>query len=142
MKLYYAETMNPRKTCATAKHLGIRLEYEKIELGKGEQKHPAFLARNPNGKVPVLVDGDLTLWESLAIMVHLSNVAGSDLWPANDPSRQVEVLRWTTWGSLHFGPHASVFYFERIIKPRLLGLSPDDAAIERATPAFRSTGPR
>ena len=85
MKLYYFETMNPRKACVTAKYLGSPVEYVRLDARKGEHKSPAHLARNPNGKVPVLVDGDKTLWESAAIMVYLANKAGSDLWPARGP---------------------------------------------------------
>ena len=93
MKLYYAETMNPRKACAVAKYLGSPVEYVRVDLSRGEHRTPAFLAENPNGKVPVLVDGDVHLWESTAIMAHLAVKAGSDLWPA-DAASQVEVLRW------------------------------------------------
>ena len=71
MKLYYAETMNPRKVCALAKYLGLPVEFVRVDLRKGEQHTPDFLAVNPNGKVPVLVDGDLVLWESTAIMARL-----------------------------------------------------------------------
>ena len=61
MQLYYFETMNPRKACATAKYLGLPITYVRLDPQKGEHKLPAHLARNPNGKVPVLVDGDLKL---------------------------------------------------------------------------------
>ncbi len=49
MKLYYAETLNPRKACAAAKYLNSPVEFVRLELLKGEHKQPAYLAHNPNG---------------------------------------------------------------------------------------------
>ena len=132
MKLYYAETMNPRKACAVAKYLGSPVEYIRVDLGKGEQSKPDFLALNPNGKVPLLVDGDLRLWESTAIMAHLAVKAGSDLWP-REPEQQVEVLRWLSWDIAHFSRHGGTLYFENRIK-QFLGLGqPNPAAVEEAS---------
>lgn len=136
MKLYYAETMNPRKVCAVAKHLGSPVEYVRVDLSRGEQRTPAFLAENPNGKVPVLVDGDLHLWESTAIMAYLAVKAASDLWPA-DAAGQVEVLRWLSWDLSHFSRHGGSLYFEHMIKPYLGLGDPNTAAVEEATNFFR-----
>jgi glutathione S-transferase len=136
MKLYYAETLNPRKACAVARHLGSPLEWVRVDLVKGEQRTAGFLAINPNGKVPALVDADLRLWEANAIMCHLSLKAGADLWPS-DEGRQVEVLRWLSWDTSHFTRHAGALYFEHIIKP-LLGIGdPDPAVTVEATGYFR-----
>ncbi len=84
-KLYYFETLNPSK-CATAKLLGSPVDYVRLDLAKGEHKSAASLARNPNGKVPVLVEGDFKLWESLAIMMWLAGEARSEL--TSDPTGQ------------------------------------------------------
>lgn len=136
MKLYYAETMNPRKVCALAKYLGSPVEYVRVDLRKGENRNPDYLARNPNGKVPLLVDGDLQLWESTAIMVHLAVKAGSDLWPS-DPASQVEVLRWLSWDLTHFSRHGATLYFEHVIKAYIGQGEPQAAAVEEATGFFR-----
>ncbi|SMF13777.1 glutathione S-transferase [Tistlia consotensis] len=140
MKLYYAETLNPRKACAVAKQLQVPLDYVRVDLGKGENRTPAFLALNPNGKVPVLELGDgRTLWESNAIMAHLARQAGSELWPA-DGERQIEVLRWLAWNDVHFTRHAGTLYFERIIKP-MFGIGAENAAAtEEATGFLRRFG--
>jgi glutathione S-transferase len=135
MKLYYCETMNPRKACATAKHLGLPVEYRRVDLGKGEHKLPEHLARNPNGRVPVLIDGDQSIWESAAIMVHLAVKAGSDMWP-RDLSTQAEVMRWVSWNTCEFAPHAGAFYFENHIKPWLLNAVPSKDALRAAEPRF------
>jgi glutathione S-transferase len=137
MKLYYAETSNPRKACALARHVNAPVEFVHVDLSKGGTHMPDFLKRNPNGKVPVLEDGDTYLWESNAIMCHLSDVTGSDLWPHDD--RQTEVLRWLFWDAMHFSRHAGTLYFEHIIKPWLLNIpEPDPAAVAEATGFFRT----
>ena len=68
MKLYYMETMNPRKVCATAKYLRSPIEYIPIDRVPGGLKGAEYMAINPNGRAPVLVDGELKLWESAAII--------------------------------------------------------------------------
>ena len=135
MKLYYAEILNARKVCAVAKYLDAPVEYVRIDMRSGELRSPAFLAINPNGKVPALVDGDIKLWESSAIMAYLSRAAKSYLWPDDD--RQFEVLRWLSWDAHHFGRQAGELYFQNIVKP-MFGLGePDAAAVDQATGDFR-----
>jgi glutathione S-transferase len=135
MKLYYSDTLNPRKVCAVAQYLESPVEFTWVELGQGEHRTPAFRAMNPNAKVPVLVDGDLVLWESNAIMCHLAEKAGSDLWPQD--KRRIEVMRWLMWDATEFSPLASVFYFEHIIKPRFAIGEPNPEETAKATPGFQ-----
>ncbi len=135
MELFYAETLSPRKACAVAKYLNSPVAFTRVDLGKGEHKMPAFLAINPNGLVPVLVDGDTRLWEADAIMCHLARVAGSDLWPTD--GRQTEVMRWLSWGTQHFTRHGGALYFENMIKPNFGLGAPDAGATREATDAFR-----
>jgi len=136
MKLYYCETLNPRKACAVARHLRSPVEFVRVDLGRGEHKSPQFLALNPNGKVPVLQEGNESLWEANAIMCRLSDVAHSDLWPHD--ARQVDVLRWLSWDAQHFTPYGGTLYFEYLIKPRLgMGeANPDN--VDEATASFRT----
>jgi glutathione S-transferase len=135
MKLYFCEVLNPRKACAVAKYLDAPVEFIRVNLAKGEHKTPAFLAMNPNGKVPVLVDGTRVLTESNAIMCYLARRAGSDLWPQDD--RQFDVLRWLHWDATEFSPQAGTLYFEYVIKP-LIGLGDADLKeVARATEGFK-----
>jgi glutathione S-transferase len=131
MKLYYAETTNPRKACVVAKYLNSPVEFVHVDLRKGENRTPEFLALNPNGKVPVLETGGGSLWESNAIMCYLARIAESDLWPNDD--RQIEVMRWLSWDSQHFTRHAGSLYFQHIIKPAFGMGGPDPAVVEEAT---------
>jgi glutathione S-transferase len=134
-KLYYAETLNPRKACAVARHLNSPVEFVRVDLGKGEHKGPDFSAMNPNQKVPVMDLGDRTIWEANAIMCFLARFASSDLWPNDE--RQVEVLRWLNWDAQHLLPAAGAFYFQHIIKP-MFGLgAPDETALKEAAADFR-----
>ncbi|HET9817802.1 MAG TPA: glutathione S-transferase family protein [Rhodanobacteraceae bacterium] len=135
MKLYWSDVLSPRKACAVAKYLESPVDYEYVDLGRGEHKTPEYLAMNPNGKVPTLVDGDRLLWEADAIMCHLAARCDSDLWPTD--ARQIEVVRWFSWDLQHFAPHAGALYFEHIIKRRFGLGDPDPEATKRATTEFR-----
>jgi glutathione S-transferase len=136
MKLYYAESLAPRKACAVAKYLGLPIEYVYVDLGKGEHTEPAYLALNPNGKVPCLVDGERSIWEADAIICHLAQRGQSPLWPQN-AEQQADVLRWLSWNSQHFYRHGGLLYFEHLIKPAIGLGAPDSAKVEEAQGWFR-----
>ena len=91
MKIYWIKAQAPQRVLALIKLLGIKAEFVQVA---GDLKKPEYARLNPNMKAPTLVDGDLVLWESSAIMAHLCIKAGSDMWPAHHPAEQVEVLRW------------------------------------------------
>lgn len=135
MKLYYSDVLSPRKACAVAKYLQAPVEYVFLDLGRGQHRKPDYLAINPNGKVPTLIDGELTLWEADAIMCHLALRAGSDLWPQDE--RQIDIVRWFSWDLQHFSRHAGALYFENIIKARFGLGDPDPRAVEQAQQEFR-----
>jgi glutathione S-transferase len=135
MKLYYCETLNPRKACAVARYLHSPVDFIRVDLPHGEHRKPPFFAINPNGKVPVLQDGDWSLWEANAIMCHLSDLAQADLWPHD--KRQIEVMRWLSWDAHHFTRHTGTLWFEYVIKPHI-GMGAADAdAVAAATSEMR-----
>lgn len=90
--------------------LGLPAEIVTVALGKGEHKTPEFLAKNPFGQVPVLEDGELTLSDSVAILVYLSERYDAELryWPT-EPARRARVQRWfsVAAGELQNGPGAA-----------------------------------
>lgn len=131
MKLYFSETLMPRKVCAVARHLGSPVEFVRVDLRKGEHRTPEFAAMNPNLKVPVLVHDGGSLWESNAIMCFLARAAGSELWPSDD--RQIEVVRWLSWDLQHFTRYTGELYFEHVIREEFGIGEPDPAAVEEAT---------
>jgi glutathione S-transferase len=136
MKLYdFAFSPNSRKVRALAYELGIKLDFVSVDLVKGAQRTPEFLAINPNGRVPVLVDGDLVLWESMAILRYLADKADSALVPTA-PRAQAEVDRWLSWQLAHLGPAMSKVAFERVVKKLTGQGAPDEAAIAAGTAEF------
>jgi glutathione S-transferase len=79
--------------------IGVEYDYVKVDLLKGEGRSPGYLAINPAGKVPVLVDGDFTLTESVAILNYLSEkFPASGLAPAFDQLQaRGEYHRWCSF---------------------------------------------
>jgi glutathione S-transferase len=116
VKIYWIKAQAPRRVLALAKHLGIDAEFVEVDLMGGGLKTQAYAALNPNMKAPTLVDGDVVIWEASAIMAYLCNKAGSNMWPAQNPAEQVEVLRWLSWNDCHWSPAVGPFYFEHVVK--------------------------
>lgn len=74
--------------------LDLSYQAKSVNIAEGELRTPAFLSLNPFGLIPVLVDGDVTLRDSQAILVYLaSRYGGSDWWP-QDPARLGEITAW------------------------------------------------
>jgi len=78
----------------------LDLAYERIDAGMafGKNDQPEYLAMNPNGRVPTLIDGDYVLWESNSIMryLNLAHGKGSPIYPQDAPARAA-VDRWLDW---------------------------------------------
>jgi glutathione S-transferase len=133
MKLYYFPSPNPQKVRFALNELGIECETVPVDLLKREQKTPEFLALNPYGRVPVLVDGDLKLWESHAILAYLGEKIGR-LWPTT-PAGRADALRWLFFLTSAISPPLTEVVFNRIAV-RLSGGTPDEAAIARGEKAL------
>jgi glutathione S-transferase len=135
LKLYYAETLSPRKACAAARYLDVPVEFIRVDLARGEHQTPTFRHLNPNAAVPVLVEGERALWESNAIMCRLSDIAGADFWPRED--RQIEVLKWLSWDAAHFTRFGATLWFENLVRPAIGLGEADSGVVEQATASFR-----
>lgn len=74
----------------------LEIEYSTIpvDVGSGEHKTPEFLALNPNGLLPLLVDGTATIYDSAAILAYLARKYGDDDWFPGDPLRCARMIRW------------------------------------------------
>jgi len=134
MKIYWFKAQAPLRVLALVKHLGIEAEMIEVDMMAGGLRAPDYAALNPNLKAPTLVDGDQALWESSAIMAALCIKAGSDLWPANDPAEQVDVLRWLSWNDSHWAQAVGPFYFEHIVKATFGIGSPDVEGLKSGVP--------
>jgi glutathione S-transferase len=133
MKLYHFPSPNPQKVYFALLELGLECEIVPIDLAKGENRKPDYLALNPNGRVPVLTDGDLTLWESHAILAYLGEKTGK-MWPTS-AARRADALRWLFFSSAHLSPPAVDLVRNRIVV-KFLGGKPDEDAIARAEKAL------
>ena len=139
MKLYYCDVLAPRKVCAALKILKLPVDYIYVDLGTGEHRKPPYLAINPNGKVPTLVDGERIVTEADSILCYLSDKVGANLWP-RDASQQFDVIAWFSWNSQHFQSATGTLYLEYIIKERYNIGDPDPVAVKQATSEFRRYG--
>lgn len=132
MKLYHFPSPNPQKVTFALKELGLDCEMVPVDLTKREQREPAFLALNPFGRVPVLVDGDLTLRESHAILAYLGEKTGR-LWPQS-PAAQADALQWLFFQSQHIMPPTAQVALR--IRAKVLGLPLDEATIAQGEKAL------
>jgi GST-like protein len=92
LSVYAFSTPNSVKVSIALEELGLAYELRSVNIRKGEQKTPDYLALNPNAKVPLLIDGDLALPESGAILVHLAEKAGRLL--PTDPAARARTFEW------------------------------------------------
>lgn len=133
MKLIgFPASPNTWKVRAVAAHLGIPLELEFVDLTKGHSHAPDYLALNPTGRTPTLIDGDFILWESNAIMQYLGSRKPNSLWP-DDARARADISRWQSWQLAHWGKEAcEPLLIERIVKQILKLGPPDDAVCTKA----------
>ena len=112
--LYTAATPNGHKISIALEELALPYTLQTIDLSKGEQKEPWFLALNPNGRIPAIVDreaGDFAVFESGAILIYLAEKTGR-LMPA-DPRGRSLVMQWLMFQMGGVGPmmgQANVFF--------------------------------
>ena len=123
--LYTAPTPNGHKASVTLAELELPYETHAVNLGENEQKEERFLALNPNGRIPVIVDrdeDDFVVFESGAIMIYLAEKAGRLL--AGDPKRRSRAIQWLMFQMGGIGPmmgQANVFfrYFPEKLQPAI-----------------------
>ncbi len=110
------------------------IPYELVETDYREGcKTEAFRQLNPNAKIPVLVDGDLCLWESLAINLYLFLKSGT-LWPKS-PEDQARLFQWTLWAATEAEPaQGAWFYNTKFLPPE----ERDPAQAEKGAKTLRT----
>src|SRR6516165_8828581 len=84
LKFYFSGAPNPTKVALFLEEAGIPYEAIPVDTRKGEQHKPDYLAINPNAKVPAIVDGDVTVFDSNAILLYLGEKTGKFMPPAGD----------------------------------------------------------
>jgi glutathione S-transferase len=118
-------------------YLALDCEVVPIDLGRGDQLTPQYLALNPNKKMPTLEENGFVLWESNAILFYMAaKQPEKGLWPA-DLKGQADVLRWLAWESAHWDAESvGMVAFEKSSKA-VLGLGqPEPAFIARGEQNF------
>jgi len=122
--LYTWKTPNGRKVSVMLEECGLRYNAHAVDIGKGEQFTPQFLALSPNGKIPAIADSDgpdgkpITLFESGAILIYLAGKTGKFL-PASDRDKYIG-LQWLMFQMGGVGPmFGQVHHFLRAAKEQV-----------------------
>ena len=116
LKLYGATFSRASIVQWYLEELGIPYEFVKLDMQAGEHRQPAFLEINPMGKVPAIVDGDLKLWESGAILVYLAEKYG----PSLSLSEKSIISQWIFFANASLGPGIFVEASREREMPKLL----------------------
>ena len=109
IELYYWPTPNGWKITIMVEELGASHEVKYVNIGKGDQFAPDFLAIAPNNRMPAIVDPDgpggkpISVFESAAILMYLGRKFGR-FYPVEDECRRVEVEEWLAWQVANVGP--------------------------------------
>lgn len=101
LDFYYSLAPNPMKVALFLEEVGLPYNAVPVDTRKGEQHLPAFTAINQNGKVPVIVDGATTVFDSSAILLYLADKTGQFLPPA---AQRGEMLSWLMVTASGIGP--------------------------------------
>ena len=145
MKLHYDPcTVNCRKVLAGLKLIGIDFESEKYDYfdgltgpsKTGFRTLPAYLAINPMAELPTLVDGDLNLWESNAILQYAGDAAGPSAAYPQDLKVRADINRWLLWESNKWFTSCYVYLVENVVKPYVLEVDPDADILATEDPKF------
>ncbi len=101
LKFYYSTAPNPMKVALFLEEAGLEYEAIPIDTRAGDQHQAAFKAINPNAKVPVIVDGDNTIFDSNGILLYLGEKTGKFLGP-----NRAEMLSWLMFVATGIGPYS------------------------------------
>jgi glutathione S-transferase len=115
IKLYGVPMSRAFRSLWALEEVGV--EYENVPVNFLEDaKKPQYLAINPNGRIPALVDGDVTLFESMAINLYLAKKYDGGLQPKSleDDAR---ALQWSFWGMTELEPHLLKILLNRVLLP-------------------------
>jgi GST-like protein len=124
---YYNLAPNPTKVALCLEEMGLPYDLVPVDTRKGEQHAPSFLALNPNAKVPVIVDGDATVFDSNAILLYLAEKTGQFL-PGQSLAERGALLSWLMFVASGIGPYSGQAVHFRNVAPE-----PKDYAVNRYT---------
>jgi len=105
IRFYYNLAPNPMKVALFLEEADLAYELRPIDTRKGEQHTPEYRAINPNGKVPAIVDGYTTVFDSNAILLYLAEKTGKFL-PENAPGARGQLYSWLMFVATGVGPYS------------------------------------
>lgn len=105
MKFYFHPSPNPLKVALFLEEAALPYELVPVDTRIGEQHDPAYKAINPNAKTPSLVDGDVIVFDSNAILLYLAEKTGKFL-PPNTPKDRAKMLSWLMFAATGIGPYS------------------------------------
>ncbi|MEO8078958.1 MAG: glutathione S-transferase N-terminal domain-containing protein [Caldimonas sp.] len=105
IKLYYHPSPNPAKVALFLEESGLPYELVPVDTRKGEQHAEAFIAINPNAKTPALLDGNVPVFDSNAILLYLAEKTGQYL-PENTPAQRAAMYSWLMLVATGIGPYS------------------------------------
>jgi GSH-dependent disulfide-bond oxidoreductase len=105
IKFYFVSAPNPAKVALMLEETGLPYEAVPVDTRRGQQFAPEYLAINPNAKTPSIVDGDVTVFDSNAILLYLAEKTGKFL-PANTPAARGQMLSWLMFVATGVGPYS------------------------------------
>jgi GST-like protein len=117
LEFYFNGSPNPTKVALFLEEAGLAYQAIPIDTRKGEQ-FEAYLAVNPNAKVPAIVDGEATVFDSNAILLYLAEKTGKFL-PPRDPALRAELLSWLMFVASGVGPYSGQAVHFRHFAPPL-----------------------
>lgn len=125
IKLYSWPHSSGTRVSWALEELGVPYEYVALDAKQLEHRAPQYLAVNPHGKVPGLVDGELAFFESGAMLLHLGEKYGVEkkLWPAAGQAR-ADALCWTVWAVADFGNYMMQYAYHGLDSP--VSYQPED----------------
>ena len=132
-------TVNSRKVLAGLNLSGIPYELRHVDYFSGAHKKPEFLAINPNGAVPAVVDGGLALSESNAILQYAADLSGSEKHYPRNLKQRADINRWLLWEASTWFPSCYTYLVEYVVKP-LLKTEPDETIIEKEAANWHRLG--
>lgn len=116
LTLYGTAASRAARSLWMLEELGVPYVHVGTHYLHGESRKPEFLAINPNGRIPALVDGDVVVWESMAINLYLARRFGGPL-AAADPAEEAGLLRWSFWVMTECEKDALAILFHRFALP-------------------------
>jgi glutathione S-transferase len=139
MKGYYnRHSPHSRMVNSLIGYLGLAVDMQRVEVRRGDERSDVFLGLNPTGKVPVIEDGDLLLWDPQAILVYLACKHPERGLLPEDARGRAEVQRWLSWLPSYFIPTLGKVMMELVFKNPKVGRETDEAALIQDIATFKS----